>query len=86
MKQALQIFAEFSSFSGLEINRKKSEAMWLGSKQHCPDTFFGFVWKRRLKTLGVYFTCDNCASRVEENWMGMVENINRIINVRKKET
>ena len=58
MQQALKIFAEFSSFPGLEINRKKSEAMWLGSKQHCPDTFFGFVWKRRLKILGVYFTCD----------------------------
>ena len=79
MKQALTIFAEFSSFSGLEINRKKSEAMWLGSKQHSSDTFFGFVWKRRLKILGVYFTCDKCASQVEENWTGRMENIKRII-------
>ena len=75
MKQALQIFAEFSSFSGLEINRKKSEAMWLGSKQHCPDAFFGFVWKRRLKILGVYFTCDKCASLVEENWTGRMKTL-----------
>ena len=84
MKQALQIFAEFSSFSGLEINRKKSEAMWLGSKQHSSDTFFGFVWKRRLKILGVYFTCDKCASPVEENWTGRVENIKRIITAWEK--
>ena len=40
MQQALKILAEFSTFSGLEINRKKSEAMWLGSKQNCTDTLF----------------------------------------------
>ena len=40
MQQALEILAEFSTFSGLEINRMKSEAMWLGSKQNCTDTFF----------------------------------------------
>jgi len=58
----------------------KSEALWLGSKQNCTDTFFGFVWKRRLNFLGVYFACDKCASRVEEDWTGRVENIKRIIN------
>ena len=31
---------QFSTFSGLEINRMKSEAMWLGSNQNCTDTFF----------------------------------------------
>ena len=80
MQQALEILAEFSTFSGLEINLMKSEAMWLGSKQNCTDTFFGFVWKRRLKILGVYFACEKCASQVEEDWTGRVENINRRIN------
>ena len=60
MQQALEILAEFSTFSGPEINRMKSEAMWLGSKQNCTDTFFGFVWKKRLTILGVYFACDKC--------------------------
>ena len=62
----------------------KSEAMWLGSKQNCTDIFCGFVWKRRLTILGVYFACDKCASRVEEDWTGRVENINRIINAWEK--
>ena len=62
----------------------KSEAMWLGCKQNCTDTFLGFVWKRRLTILGVYFACDKCASRVEENWTGRVENIKRIINAWEK--
>ena len=80
MQQELEILAEFSTFSGLEINRMKSEAMWFGSKQNCTDTFFGFVWKRRLKILGEYFACDKCASQVEENWAGRVESIKRITN------
>ena len=84
MQQAFEILAEFSTFPGLEINRMKSEAMWLGSKQNCTDTVLGFVWKRRLTILGVYFACDKCASRVEENWTGRVENIKRIINAWEK--
>ena len=84
MQQALGTLAEFSTFSGLEINRMKSEAMWLGSKQNCTDAFFGFVSKRRLKIIGVYFSCDKCASQVEENWTGRVENIKRIINAWEK--
>ena len=46
MQQALEILAEFSTFSGLEINRMKSEAMWLGSKQNCTDTFLGDLYGR----------------------------------------
>ena len=57
MQQALTIFAEFLSISGLEINGGGggSEAIWHGSKQHCTDTFFGFVRKRRLKTRGAAY-------------------------------
>ena len=40
MQQALKIISEFSTFSGLEINRMRSEAMWLGRKQNCTDIFF----------------------------------------------
>ena len=58
--------------------------MWLGSKQDYTDAFFGLVWKRRLKILGVYFTCDKCASEVEENWTGRKGNIKRIINAWEK--
>ena len=80
MQQALEILAEVPTFSGLEINRMISEAMRLGSKQNCTDTFFTFVWKRRLDILGAYFTWDKCASQVEENRTGRVENIKRMIH------
>ena len=72
MQQALGILAVFYLLSAFS------------SKQICTDTFFGFVWKRRLKILGVYFACDKCASQVEENWTGRVENMKRIINAWEK--
>ena len=32
----------------------------------------------------MYFACDKCASGVEENWTGRVENIKRVINAWEK--
>ena len=82
----LNFLAEFSTFSGLEINQIKSEEMWLSSKQNWTDmsTVSGLVWKRKLKILGVYFACDKYASQVEENQTRRVENIKRIINAWEK--
>ena len=66
------------------MNKRKSEAMWLGSKKNCTDTFFDFVWKKQLKILGVYFSNDKCASMVAENWTNRLENVKRLIVVWEK--
>ena len=70
IKQALK----FSTLSGLEI-----KYIGWNQRQNRTDTFFRFVWKTRLKILGVHFTCDKCASQVEENWTGRAESIKRVI-------
>lgn len=79
MYYALEIMNDFSSFSGLRIHKRKSEAMWLGSRKHCDETFYNFVWKKKLKILGVYFCNDKSASLVEDNWTGRIRNIKRLI-------
>jgi len=84
MHIALDIISQFSVFSGLYMNKRKSEAMWLGSKKNCTDTFFDFVWKKQLKILGVYFSNDKCASMVAENWTNRLENVKRLIVVWEK--
>lgn len=48
MFYALSIIEDFSLISGLKINKNKSEAMWLGSKKHCKQSFFNFVWKKKI--------------------------------------
>ena len=68
MQQALGILAECSTFSVLLVVNKSALTPFLD------------LYGKGDKILGVYFACDKCASRVEENWMGRVENIKRIIN------
>ena len=47
MHHALSVIHEFSIFSGLEVNKTKSHAMWPGSNENRTDNFFGFNWKKK---------------------------------------
>ena len=67
MPRALSIVDSFSCLSGIEVNKQKSEAMWLGCKKYCTDAFGNFVWKKKLKVLGVYICNDMCASNMQDN-------------------
>ena len=80
MQQALEILAEFSTFSGLGRNRMKSEAMWLGSSTKLYWHPFWICMEEETQNSWCYFACDRCASQVEVNWTGRVDNFNRIIN------
>lgn len=80
LQEALQIFDIFSRASGLSMNVNKCEAMWLGSKKYCQDTYHNFAWKRKLKILGIHFANDKTASQVEENWKERIGNVNRMIS------
>ena len=79
MRNALMIFDEFSLISGLYINRNKSEALWLGSRKNCGLQPVDFVWKDKIKILGVYFSNSKCASEMEENWVKRVDTCKRLI-------
>ena len=59
---------EFSVFSGLEVNKTKSHATWLGSNKNCMDTFFGLTdsWSVFVKLLY------KCASHIDENWSNIL--------------
>ena len=49
----------FRLCSGLELNRSKTEALWLGSNKNRTDTPFGIRWpKDYVNTLGICFTTD----------------------------
>ena len=70
MRYGLNAIHKFSIFSGLEVNKTKSHAMWLGSNKNCTDTFFGFNWKEKNIDLGSVFLklLYKCASHIDENW------------------
>ena len=49
----------FRQCSGLELNRSKTEALWLGSNKNRTDTPFGIRWpKVYVNALGICFTTD----------------------------
>ena len=49
----------FRLCSGLEINRSKTEALWLGSNKNRTDTPFGIRWRKvYVNALGISFTKD----------------------------
>ena len=56
-KALMDKFELFSRCSGLEINKSKTEAMWLGSLKECKQKPSGFKWPDKpVLALGVYFS------------------------------
>ena len=48
----------FEKASGLKLNVKKTEAMWIGSLQNCGNEPLGVKCKTCVKFLGIYITYD----------------------------
>ena len=55
----LSLLDKFKNLSGLEMNTKKTEGMWLGCWKNNTETPFGFHWPRDpTKALGIFFSYD----------------------------
>ena len=55
----LSLLDKFKNLSGLEINTKKTEGMWLGCWKNNTETPFGLRWPRDpIKALGIFFSYD----------------------------
>ena len=57
----------FKSCSGLELNRSKTEAMWLGKNNPQPTNLLGINWPSICVCLDVCFSCDSKIS-VKDNF------------------
>ena len=54
-KEFLKVVSEYGQFSGLKLNKEKTEGMWLGKARNCKSQPLGISWPTRpLKVLGVY--------------------------------
>ena len=81
---ALSTVNEFSKVSGLLLNVKKSNAMWLGKWKERPDQLFDLKWNNIVKILGVYFNNSVSAGDILENWEPKINNIKVLINTWSK--
>ena len=61
LNSALALFKTLEAFekvSGLKLNVRKTEAMWIGSLQNCEDEPLGVKWEKCVKFLGIFITYD----------------------------
>ena len=62
-QKAFALLKTFSTHSGLKVNIKKSEGMWIGSLKNNMDQPFGIKWpKTPIKALGIYHSCNKISA------------------------
>ena len=76
------LLKEFEKASGLKLNVKKTEAMWIGSLRSCEDQPLGVKWQTCVKFLGIHITYDIKLS-VEKNFKQRLKKIKNVINLWK---
>ena len=76
------LLEEFEKASGLKLNVKKTEAMWIGSLRSCQDQPLGVKWQTCVKFLGIYITYD-IKLLVEKNFKQRLKKIENVINIWK---
>lgn len=79
IEKALNIIEIFGNFSGLKLNKNKTEGIWIGKLKHCKDKVCNVSFTNKpVKVLGLYVginkkECD------ELNWSNKIEKIKNLI-------
>ena len=83
LKNSLIMAEQFGSFSGLRLNKRKTEALWLGCWKYRRKILANVQWKlypeNTIKILGVHFKNDCRASNVSENWTSKLSKMEGIM-------
>ena len=84
VQELLEMLAKFRRCSGLELNKSKTEAMWLGPWAGRKEKPFGFRWPEvSAYALGIHFTNDSSTSD-KLNFEKKLEDLQRILNPWKR--
>ena len=80
-EQLFELMTFFKDISGLKINCKKTEGMWIGSTKENKEKPLGIKWPDEpIKALGVYYTYDLKLLR-EKNFIERLDSIKKLINI-----
>ena len=83
MKRAISIVEQFQEFSGLRLNKRKSEGIWMGSRKHEWGRIHDIPMKGMIQILGIFYSGEKVASTLENNWTSKIENLIRTIKQRE---
>ena len=78
VERTFELLAQFKEISGLEINRQKTNAMWLGRHRNKRDPVCEIEACSKVKILGMWFSAsEQC---VDDNVAPVITNIKNTIN------
>lgn len=81
VRNFLNTVHEFGQYSGLSLNKDKTEAMWLGNCRNSPSKPLNITWPNKpLKILGVHMSYDKEAC-YNLNFEQKIDKAKRIINM-----
>ena len=85
VQKLLEMLEKFIRCLGLELNKSKTEAMWLGSWAGRNEKPFGLRWRPKVAAyaLGIHFTNDSSTSD-KSNFEKKLEDLPRILNAWKR--
>ena len=84
VSQLLKLLSGFKDISGLEINKHKTEAMWLGSWRNCKETPFGFKWPLDpINALAVHFSYDS-EKAIKRNFTDKIQILEQTLQTWKR--
>ena len=76
-----ELLSIFRDVSGLELNKSKTEGMWLGSCRHNTLTPFDIAWPLEpIYALGIYFTYNEHIS-FEKNFEEKLNSMKNLLNL-----
>ena len=79
--KGLSIVAEFGDVSGLRLNIRKTEGLWLGRGRNRNDTLGNIKWENSsIKALGIHFGY-NKHELEERNWLEKIESIKKCLKI-----
>ena len=82
-KSVEKLFEKLEAFRGccgLELNRSKTEALWLGKTRPQSTNLFNINWPTKCVCLGVSFSCDSDAS-TKDNFEKKFVALEKCLNV-----
>ena len=73
-QRIFNLLDQFKTCSGLQVNYKKTEAMWIGSCRNDTVAPLGLTWVNTVKALGIVFTY-NEIERLQKNFYDKLKDI-----------
>ena len=74
VQRIFNLLDQFKTCSGLQINYKKTEAMWIGSCRNNTAAPLGLTWVNTVKALGIVFTYSEI-ERLQKNFYDKLKDI-----------